>query len=101
MSAFTYRKTESRLWTVGQFTPCGEWRPESDHGSPDDAAARAALLNGGREQGFTEYTVANGGEICDLKDHVERLLKVGWRLQGGVSVVAIGDGVSFCQAMVR
>lgn len=33
--------------TVGFYKPDGEWVPESDHTSPEDAAARVNYLNGG------------------------------------------------------
>ncbi|CAE6754454.1 MULTISPECIES: hypothetical protein [Paraburkholderia] len=33
-------------YTVGFYDPSGEWRPESDHGSPQEAARRVAWLNG-------------------------------------------------------
>jgi hypothetical protein len=57
---YVYKQTESStdtgswpLYTVGFYTPDGEWEPESDHGGEngkDDAASRVAFLNGqGRE----------------------------------------------------
>ncbi|MDD3029871.1 MAG: hypothetical protein PHS57_06300 [Alphaproteobacteria bacterium] len=46
---YVYIKTEDRLWTVGFFRPDGSWVPESDHGSPEEAADRAHYLNGGKE----------------------------------------------------
>ena len=33
-------------YTVGFYDPSGDWRPESDHGSPEEAARRVAWLNG-------------------------------------------------------
>src|SRR5688500_1494578 len=36
------------LYTVGHYRPDGGWRPESDHGSTEEAAERVAWLNGGR-----------------------------------------------------
>lgn len=44
---FVYVKSEPSLWTVGHYTPDGRWIAESDHGSSEEAARRAALLNGG------------------------------------------------------
>lgn len=35
-------------YTVGFYDPCGHWRPESDHGSSEEAARRVAWLNGKR-----------------------------------------------------
>ena len=46
---FTYKRTEPQLWTVGTYTPDGKWDAESDHDSPQDAAARVAWLNGSGE----------------------------------------------------
>lgn len=46
MSAWIYKQSEPGLWTVGHIE--GEtWIPESDHASPDAAAARVRWLNGG------------------------------------------------------
>ena len=35
-----------RLWTVGFYDPEGEWNPDSDWDEREDAATRAAWLNG-------------------------------------------------------
>ena len=35
---FVYRNTEPGLWTVGFYDPEGEWHPESDHSSKEQAA---------------------------------------------------------------
>lgn len=43
---FTYIRSEKYLWTVGFYEPDGRWNPESDHGTPEDAAERVAYLNG-------------------------------------------------------
>ena len=45
---YVYQKTEKYLWTVGFFTPDGEWIPESDHDSKEEAAERVHYLNGGK-----------------------------------------------------
>ncbi len=45
--SYVYRQTEATLWTVGYYTPSGEWEPESDHSSRDEAASRVSYLNGG------------------------------------------------------
>ncbi len=47
---YVYRKSEPRLWTVGYYTPAGEWVPESDHYTPAEAAARVHYLNGGKSK---------------------------------------------------
>lgn len=63
MITYTYRKTEHVLWTVGDYTPSGEWVPESDHDSPEEAAARVRWLNGG---GVESQIVAQLLEACKL-----------------------------------
>lgn len=43
---YVYIRTESQLWTVGFYDPSGKFIPESDHGSPEEAAKRVSYLNG-------------------------------------------------------
>jgi len=43
---YVYRLTESGVWTVGFYTPDGDWIPESDYTNPKEAAERVAWLNG-------------------------------------------------------
>jgi hypothetical protein len=45
---YIYRRTEANLWTVGFYTPVGEWVPESDWGTKEEAADRVHWLNGGK-----------------------------------------------------
>jgi len=44
---YGYKQTEPGLYTVGFYSPGGEWHPDSDHGSKQAAADRVAFLNGG------------------------------------------------------
>lgn len=44
---WVYKQTEPTLWTVGFYDPDGKWHPESDHGTPGEAAERVHYLNGG------------------------------------------------------
>jgi len=44
---YVYIKSETELWTVGFYDPQGQWQPESDHKSREDAARRVHFLNGG------------------------------------------------------
>lgn len=44
---YVYRAFEPGLWTVGFYSPDGEWFSESDHDSIEAAAARVSYLNGG------------------------------------------------------
>ena len=43
---YVYIRSEPQLWTVGFYTPSGEWVPESDYECRDDAAERLHWLNG-------------------------------------------------------
>ena len=45
---YVYKLSEPGLWTVGFYEPDGKWIAESDHDSPELAAARVARLNGSR-----------------------------------------------------
>ena len=47
---YVYIKSEPGLWTVGFYTPNGEWMPESDYNTSEEAAKRVAWLNGGKEK---------------------------------------------------
>ena len=57
MNTWVYILSETRgqggaehdLYTVGFFDPKGQWHPDSDHSSRDDAAARVNYLNGGND----------------------------------------------------
>jgi hypothetical protein len=51
-TAWVYRQSESRLWTVGHTDAAGTWHPESDHDGPEVAAARVRWLNGGGPVGI-------------------------------------------------
>ena len=49
---WVYIRTEFspyELYTVGFYSPNGEWRTDSDHGTREDAARRVHYLNGGKE----------------------------------------------------
>lgn len=36
------------IWQVGFYDPDGDWKPVSEHDSPEEAAARVSYLNGGK-----------------------------------------------------
>jgi hypothetical protein len=48
-TTWVYQRSEPGLWTVGYYDPSGEWQPESDHNSSEDAAKRVHWLNGGTD----------------------------------------------------
>jgi hypothetical protein len=45
---YVYIRSEPGLWTVGFYTKEGEWIPESDWNSTEEAAKRVHYLNGGK-----------------------------------------------------
>lgn len=45
---YVYVRSEPQLWTVGFYSPDGEWHPDSDHNNPEEAAKRVAWLNGSK-----------------------------------------------------
>lgn len=53
-NCWMYLRSESQLWTVGFHRPDGRWEPESDPGSPDEAARRGHYLNGGCDHSTRE-----------------------------------------------
>jgi len=44
--SYIYVQSEENLWTVGHIQG-DDFKPESDHASPEEAANRVAMLNGG------------------------------------------------------
>ena len=44
---YVYIKTESGVWTVGFYDPKGEWYPDTDYDTQEEAAKRVHWLNGG------------------------------------------------------
>lgn len=45
---YVYIRSEPVLYTVGFYSPDGQWHAESDHESDKRAAERVHYLNGGR-----------------------------------------------------
>lgn len=43
---WVYIQSESNVWTVGFYTPEGEWFSESDYPDSESAAKRVHYLNG-------------------------------------------------------
>jgi hypothetical protein len=44
---YVYIQSEPRLWTVGFYSPQGEWFSEGDYDTQEEAARRVHYLNGG------------------------------------------------------
>jgi hypothetical protein len=62
-TTWVYLRSEPGLWTVGFYRPDGRWEPDSDHGSTDEAAARARWLNG------ADDSTATAQELRRLADY--------------------------------
>ncbi|MGL4177515.1 MAG: hypothetical protein ACRCSN_15725 [Dermatophilaceae bacterium] len=45
-ATWMYLDTDPGVWTVGFYTPTGQWITDSDHDTPDAAADRCHYLNG-------------------------------------------------------
>jgi hypothetical protein len=55
---YVYIRSEPGLWTVGHYSPDGQWHTDSDHDRKDSAAARVIRLNGGHDD----------SEVLDVDD---------------------------------
>jgi hypothetical protein len=71
--SWTYIKTELQLWTVGEYGPDGKFEPESDHGSPDEAAKRVRYLNGGADETADAELQALRSRASSLEAENERI----------------------------
>ena len=47
-NGFRERRIYDDCYTVGFYKPDGEWEPESDHATREEAAQRVAYLNGSK-----------------------------------------------------
>lgn len=47
---YVYLSLEPGLWTVGFYSPDGEWHSESDSTTKEEAASRVHWLNGGNSR---------------------------------------------------
>lgn len=70
MASYVYRVTVGGFYvyrfgdgcfTVGFYTPKGEWIPESDHETREQASDRVHWLNGGDKDGCHELASRNAG----------------------------------------
>lgn len=57
---YVYIQSEPKLWTVGHYSPTGQFEPESDWGVQHEAAARVHWLNGGEGEGDVEVAYIGG-----------------------------------------
>lgn len=82
MTSWTYKQTEPTLWTVGHYDGDDRFQPESDHGTPDEAAARVRWLNGGCDcaKRLDEHQEQIEALIATTTTHTELLDRDGERL---------------------
>ena len=74
MSDWVYIRTEPQLWTVGHYDGDGKFRPESDHGSPEEAAAHIRRLNGGADESKADdYLSDILAVIRDIRDDLRAI----------------------------
>lgn len=66
MTNWIYQQTEPGLFTVGFYTPGGEWKTDSDFNDRNVAADRVHYLNGGSDQ----------QEAADIEPMDEELKKI-------------------------
>lgn len=101
-----YKQTESKLWTSGHYAPSGEFFPNRDHGTDDEAASFVHYLNGGnvepdlpaifvsRELGSDLWTVTTGGnDWYTTSKPGDTVMKRVHQL-GGRAIVTYSDGNS-------
>lgn len=76
---YHYIESEPGLWTVGTGTPRAQggtdWIPESDHTSPDKAAARVHYLNGGTDNSLVARIRQQEETIEQLKAQIAKILE--------------------------
>jgi hypothetical protein len=65
-NTWVYLNSEPQLWTVGFYDSNGEWHPESDHASEQEAALRVNFLNGGNADSLTR-------ELSELREERDKL----------------------------
>ena len=71
---YVYIRSEPQLWTVGFHAPDGEWHPESDHGSSEEAADRVVRLNGGKVDDTRRLAAIRGVLAAFDWEHDDRQL---------------------------
>lgn len=57
---FVYIQSEAHVWTVGHYDPTGEFQPESDWSSSQEAADRVHWLNGGGRESSEQLVYIAG-----------------------------------------
>jgi hypothetical protein len=84
MNEYVYIRSEPGLWTVG-FYEDGDWTPESDHDSKDDAAERVAYLNGDEAADSAERLADENMYLGARLAEAERLLRRAQQALDGTS----------------
>ncbi len=92
---FVYLNTEPNCWTVGHYSPAGEWHGASDHESAQAAAEECHYLNGGDK--YEQHVIGENDVLVVVYKQIlssEQLDRLTNRLvefaeQHGVKVAAI------------
>lgn len=92
--AHTYINSESGLWTVGTYDG-GRWEAESDHDTPEKAAAHVHYLNGGNPaydllvDALKEARIATR-ELCEGQDPKNEC----WAILGRIDAALAAAGAA-------
>ena len=95
---WVYRETERGNWTVGFYSPDGEWCPDSDHFSSEKAAERVHYLNGGQtavlstdtlERHRRAYEASRGRAVCLLSHYLRQGVEASGTFWGADNVAEV------------
>ena len=89
MSSYVYLRAEAELWSVGFYTPAGNWAAESDHNSSAQAAQRVHFLNGGSLDLANTPRTPGPKPSYHLGDTTMTAILVGW--WGFITCMAIEE----------
>lgn len=64
---YVYVRSEPNLFTVGFYDPNGKWHPENDFNDREEAAERAAWLNGSKQK-FSSHPIKQGFQAGSFDD---------------------------------
>ena len=76
--SYVYVQSEPTLWTVGFYEPDGEWTAESDHATPERAAARVRYLNGGKDISTNSIVTRHVNPPIPIRNHDWEAIRDGW-----------------------
>lgn len=104
MSVWVYARTEANLWTVGYYGPTGEWNTDSDYHNRNQAAERAAFLNGSGISSLTELNrlqALMAKILIEAKDLKNGLEKPNPAIVDTIFITPTGTAVDFLDEIIR